>query len=113
MKLCAFHAWLPNTFWLSDFHKVCVCIARVCVCTYINCASLAMKNLHPQLFYPFAQKREKEHHTVGVPLYQLPPPAFLQVAFAKVVLLISNIFDFQCEIHCPRPPPTPEKKGMR
>lgn len=44
------------------------------------------------------------HHTVGVPLFQLPPPAFLQVAFAKVVLLISNIFDFQCETHRLRPP---------
>lgn len=51
-----------------DFHKVCV-HARVFVCTYVDCASLAMRNLHPQLFFPFAQKREgKAHHTVGVPL---------------------------------------------
>lgn len=36
MKLCAVHAWLPNTFWLSDFHKVCVCVCvHACVCVHV------------------------------------------------------------------------------
>jgi len=62
----------------------------------------------PSAVLSFAQKK-KAHHTVGMLLFQLPPPAFLQVAFAKVVLLISNIFDFQCEMYYLRPPKRRQK----
>lgn len=107
MKLCAFHAWLPNTFWLSDFHKVCVC---VCVHLHQLCQFSDEKSAPSAVLS--VRTEEEAHHTVGVPFYQLQPPAFLQVAFAKVVLLISNIFDFQCETHCLRRPPL-HKKGSR
>lgn len=104
MKLCAFHAWLTNTPWLSDFRKVCVRAACVCARTYNQRCQFSDEKSARSAVFPFAQKRENTLHTVGVPRSSLPPPAFLQVAFAKVVLLISNIFDFQCETHCLRPP---------
>lgn len=65
-------------------------------CIYIHCASLAMTNLQPQLFYLLLGE------TAPPPPPRCPLRHFSRQRSTKVTLLISNIFGFLCEMYYPR-----------